>query len=274
MHPKATLNQYGLSPKKALGQNFLYDDQILAQITTAAEINPDDVVLEIGPGIGALTKHLSVVSGKVIAVEIDGRLMPILEDQLDSYKNVEIVQADILKLPLRVYVADGFKVVANIPYYMTGILLRHILSGDRRPSMVVITIQRQVADRLTAKPGQMSLLSTTAQYYGDIEVLFGIKAGSFWPRPEVDSAVVRIRIHPGPLLNKDEEESFFRLVKIGYSQKRKQLQKNFRALGYPSSKLYKILSEANIDGRRRAQSLSIEEWMELTRALSRDISPT
>jgi 16S rRNA (adenine1518-N6/adenine1519-N6)-dimethyltransferase len=274
MHPKETLKRFGLSPKKSLAQNFLYDDKILAQITTSAEIKPDDVILEIGPGIGALTRHLSIVSAKVIAVEIDGRLLPILEDQLDPYENVEIVQADILKLPLQGYVADGFKVVANIPYYITGALLRHILSGDCRPSMVVITIQRQVAERLTAKPGQMSLLSTTAQYYGVIELLFGIKAGSFWPRPDVDSAVVRIRTHPKPLLNKDEEESFFRLVKMGYSQKRKQLQKNLRALGYPRSKLYQILSDANIDGRRRAQSLSVEEWLELTRALTRDISPT
>jgi len=273
MHPKTTLKQYGVSPKKALGQNFLFDEQILSQITTAAEIDQGDIVLEIGPGIGGLTKHLSTVSSKVITVEIDDRLLPILRDQLDLYDNVEIVKADILELPLEDYVADGYKVVANIPYYITGALLRHILSGECRPAMVVITIQRQVANRLTARPGQMSLLSTTAQYYGDIELLFGIKAGSFWPRPEVDSAVVRIRIHPDPLLTEAEEESFFRLVKLGYSQKRKQLQKNLRALGYPRSKLNEFLSEANIDGRRRAQSLSVEEWMELTRTLTRDISP-
>jgi 16S rRNA (adenine1518-N6/adenine1519-N6)-dimethyltransferase len=273
MHPKATLNQYGIAPKKSLGQNFLFDDQILAQITEAAEIGPEELVLEIGPGIGTLTKHLSVNSRRVIAVEIDGRFLPILRDQLDHYDNVEVVQADILELALQDYVADGFKVVANIPYYITGALLRHILSADCRPAMIVITIQQQVAERLTAKPGQMSLLSTTAQYYGDIEYLFGIKAGSFWPSPAVDSAVVRLRIFPRPRLSAEEEETFFMLVKIGYSQKRKQLQKNLRALGYPRSKLNEFLSEAKIDGRRRAQSLSVEEWTELTRVVCSDISP-
>ncbi len=261
------MDRYGVLPKKSLGQHFIYDDQILARIAEEAELSPNDVVLEIGPGLGSLTRHIAERAGQVFAVELDDRLIPILQNQLNHLSNVEIVQADVLSFDLSSKIPEDYKVVGNVPYYITGAILRHFLSGPHPPKLMIITIQKEVAERLIAGPGNMSLLAVTAQFYSQISTLFTIKAGAFWPRPDVDSAVVRLILREPPLLVRDEETNFIRLVKMGFSQKRKQLRKNLRALDYRQSTLEAAFEKSNIDGRRRAETLSIDEWLNLYRAL-------
>ena len=268
MHPKKLLDIHNISPKKSLGQNFIYDKGILERIAEAAELSSSDSVLEIGSGLGSLTQQLAARAGKVVAVEIDDRLMPILNEQLSQYENVQLIQGDILKLNPDVFFDGHYKVVANKPYYITGAILRNFISAACRPSSMIITVQREVAQRMAAKPDNMSILSTTVQFYSTVSILFWIKAGAFWPSPDVDSAVVRLAVRENPLLKREEEENFLRLVKVGYSQKRKQLQKNLRSLGYPRPVIMASLDQAKVDGTRRAETLDVNEWLALFRALS------
>ena len=280
MHVRNLLRQRDVRPDKALGQNFLLDPTILERIAEAADLGPDDVVLEIGAGTGALTSFLARDAGHVVALELDRRLIPIVETQLSGFDNVSVIQGDILTLdpadlvrgvvpwtgeaPLR------YQVVANLPYYITSAVLRHLLEADPRPGRIVVTVQREVAQRIVAEPGDMSVLAISVQFYGDPELLFSIKPGSFYPSPEVDSAVVRIDVHPSPPVPDEEIDEFFTMVRAGFSQRRKQLHNSMSAgLGERISKheAAEELEEAGIDPRRRAQSLSVEEWITVTRAL-------
>lgn len=265
-HPKELLERAGLEPKKSLGQNFLFDQNILARIVDAAEVGPDDLVLEIGPGLGALTCELAARARRVVAVELDDRLLPLLEDELARYDNVRLVHGDILDQDLAGLFDGPYKVVANVPYYITGAILRHLLSAPQKPALVLLTVQEEVAQRITAVPPAMSLLAASVQYYGDVQRVMGIKAGAFWPRPDVDSAVVRIDLPPVPP-PVAQEAAFFRVVRAGFSQKRKQLQKNLRQLG-PREANDAALAAAGIDGRRRAETLTIDEWQALVTALA------
>lgn len=270
MHPKVLLQQYGIRPKKSLGQNFIHDDNITATIAAAGDLQPDDNVLEIGPGVGALTSQLAERAGQVIAVELDDRLLPILERRLADYGNVRLIHGDILAQSTADWFGDApFKVVANVPYYITGAILRHLLSGTPRPAIIVLTVQQEVAGRLAAQPDDMSLLTVSVQCFGEVEVVRGIKAGAFWPRPEVDSAVVRISMRRSPLIEPEEESRYFQLVRAGFSQKRKQLQKNLRNLGLSRREIGAALAEAGIEANRRAETLSLEEWTALLRAMPR-----
>ena len=266
-HPKHILERFGLSPKKSLGQNFLFDDYVLARIAAAADLTPDDTVLEIGPGLGALTRHLAHNARRVVAVEIDDRFMPILKEQLTDYPNVELILADILDVQPADYFQSSYKVVANVPYYITGAILRHLLAGTHKPTLMVLTVQQEVAERLTAEPGDLSLLAVSVQFYGRVEIVEKIKAGAFWPRPDVDSAVVRINLYDQRVVAPEEDKAFFRLVKAGFSQKRKQLQKNLRSLVGDKTNTRQVLVEAGIDGTRRAETLTLEEWAAVYRAL-------
>lgn len=266
--PRGLFNRYGLSPKKSLGQNFLTDSRILSRISSAADLEPQDNILEIGPGLGALTKRLAPHVERVVAVELDGRLIPILKEQLLVYENVELVHADILELEPADHFDTTYKVVGNVPYYITGAILRHILSSKKKPTIMVLTVQQEVAERMAARPGQMSILSITVQMYAKVEVLFSIKAGAFWPRPDVDSAVVSLSLYENSLVQPADEQAFLQLVKMGFSQKRKQLQNNLQALGYSRQELMAHLAQINIDGRRRAETLSVDEWLDIYHALS------
>ena len=265
MHPKALLDQYGLSPKQSLGQNFLSDEGLLARIVAAADLSPDDEALEVGPGLGALTRPLARVARRVVAVELDGRLLPVLENELAGLGNVELVHGDVLQLDPADWFAASYVVVANVPYYITGAILRHLLSGRPRPRRLVLTVQREVADRLTARPPEMSLLAVSVQYYGRVRLVSTVKAGAFWPRPEVDSAVVRIDVDERHLAN---EAAFFRLIRAGFSEKRKQLKNNLRGLGLGDEAIAAALAAAGIDGRRRAETLTIEEWERLSQMMA------
>jgi 16S rRNA (adenine1518-N6/adenine1519-N6)-dimethyltransferase len=262
-HPKQILQQYGLSPKKSLGQNFLFDEGILARIISAAGVNADDEVLEIGPGLGALTRELAKTAQRVVAVELDERFLPILQTEFGDLRHVKLVHGDILDQNPADLFAGPYKVIANVPYYITGAILRHLLTARHKPTLLVLTVQREVAKRLTAVPPKMSVLGVSAQFYGRPQQLMTIKAGAFWPRPAVDSAVIALEIHQKSLLPYDAEREFFRLVKIGFSQKRKQLKNNLRQTGLKREKIQEILIQSQVDGHRRAETLTIQEWLTL-----------
>ncbi|MCA9935772.1 MAG: ribosomal RNA small subunit methyltransferase A [Ardenticatenaceae bacterium] len=263
VHPKDILQQHGLEPKKSLGQNFLFDENVLRRIVDAAELEPDDAVLEIGPGLGALTKLLAETAVTLTTIELDNRFIPILRLELAAYPHVRLVHGDILEQDPADWFSGPYKVVANVPYYITGAILRHLLEGAHKPTMMVLTVQKEVAERVTAVPPHMSLLAISTQVYGRTEKVADIKAGSFWPAPDVDSAVIRIDLRqaqPDPAF----EKLFFRVVKAGFSQKRKQLQKNLRQLGLDRAVIAQMLEDAGVDGRARAETLTIEQWRALT----------
>lgn len=271
-HPKHILEQAGIEPKKSLGQNFLFDDGLLARIVAAAELSPEDEALEVGPGLGALTRVLARAARRVVAVELDGRLLPVLESELSGLDNVELVHGDVLELDPADWFAAPYVVVANVPYYITGAILRHLLGSWPRPRRLVLTVQREVADRLTARPPEMSLLAVSVQHYGRVRLVSGVRAGAFWPRPEVDSAVARIDVDERHLAARAAETdaaeaAFFRVVRAGFSEKRKQLKNNLRQLGHDDAAIVVALARAGIDGRRRAETLTVAEWASLSELL-------
>jgi 16S rRNA (adenine1518-N6/adenine1519-N6)-dimethyltransferase len=262
----ALLRDYHLLPKKGLGQNFLVDSSALKELVKAADITPGATVLEVGPGVGSLTRCLAQVSGRVVAVELDEALIPVLQKVLSAWDNVEIIQGDILDLdPARIVGEEGYYVVANIPYYITSILFRHLLGAKIKPSRLVLTVQREVAERICAKPGDMSLLALSVQVYGFARPVLHIPAGSFYPIPKVDSTAVRVDLFTQPAIPAERLNLFFRLAKAGFSQKRKTLRNAISAgLHLPVEKVEQIISAPGIDPRRRAETLNITEWAELT----------
>lgn len=267
IHPKEILEQHGLDAKKSLGQNFLYEESILRRIAQAATVSGVDDVLEVGPGLGSLTQVLAESAKKVVAVELDDRLLPILRLGLGRCPNVEIIHQDILELdPAEKFShSQSYKVVANVPYYITGGILRHLLQTAVRPSCMVLTVQKDVAERMNAAPGKMSLMAVSTQFYGKVSHLFNLSAGSFYPRPKVASSVVRIDVADRPESAKrvTDEKRFFRIAKVGFSQKRKQLLNNFKGLGLDKGVIGAWCEVAGVDGKRRAETLSIDEWVAL-----------
>jgi 16S rRNA (adenine1518-N6/adenine1519-N6)-dimethyltransferase len=271
MDPRLLLRQFDIKPKKSLGQNFLVDEGAAARIVTAANLVPDDVVLEIGPGLGGLTRHLAANAARVVAVELDQRLIPVLEHTLAAYPNVELVHGDILQLDPASLLPPTYKVVANIPYYITSALLRHLLEAEACPSLMVLTVQEEVARRIVAAPGDMSLLAVSVQFYGRPRIVTRLKAGAFYPRPKVDSAVVQIDLDPGtrPALGVTDVHLFFQLVQAGFSQRRKQLRNALvGGMGRSRAKVDAALAQAGIDPRRRAETLALEEWATLSQTFS------
>jgi len=260
------LKKYGLRPSKGLGQNFLVDENALRKVTGAAEIQEGDVVMEVGPGLGSLTRYLAAAARRVIAVELDERLLPALHETLAPFDNVEIVIGDILELdPVRLVDQSAYKVVANIPYYITSALICHLLEAKIQPERIVLTVQREVATRITAQPPKMNLLALSVQVYGVPQIAAKIPAGAFYPPPKVDSAVVRVDLLPEPRIPSSLLPLFFRLVKAGFSQKRKTLRNTLSAgMHWDKVQAETLLLAAGIDPQRRAQTLSLDEWESLT----------
>jgi len=255
-----------------LGQNFLEDPAILQRIVDAAELTPDDSVLEIGPGLGTLTRLLAASAGRVVAVELDERLTAILPEILADCPNVEIIHGDILALDPAALFPERhpvYKVVANLPYYITSAVLRHLLESPARPRLMVLTLQREVARRLVAGPGEMSLLAVSVQFYGQPRIVGRIPAGAFYPPPQVDSAVVRIDVYDHPPVPVDDVEGFFRVVRAGFGQRRKQLRNALsQGLGRPAEEVAAALKRAGIAPQRRAETLSLAEWAALWREIT------
>jgi 16S rRNA (adenine1518-N6/adenine1519-N6)-dimethyltransferase len=261
------LRRYGLRPDKSLGQNFLIDEAALLHVVDAAGIEAEDEVLEIGPGLGGLTRYLAGRACQVVAVEIDGDLLPPLREVLASCPNVRLVHGDILALdPAELMISPGYLVVANIPYYITSALIRHLLEARTRPRRLVLTVQREVAERITAAPGDMSLLALSVQLYGQPQVVAHIPAGAFYPAPKVDSAIIRTDLFPAPIIPVAHIPDFFRLAKAGFSQKRKTLRNALSAgLACESAQAEQLLRAAGIDPQRRAETLSLVEWGQLVK---------
>jgi 16S rRNA (adenine1518-N6/adenine1519-N6)-dimethyltransferase len=260
------LRQHDLRPRKSLGQNFLVDNGALEKVVDAAEIEAVDVVLEIGAGLGSLTRFLSNVARKVVAVELDANLIPVLETVLGPEGNVELVVGDILKLdPTRLISVDQYLVVANIPYYITSAIFRHLLESKRKPRRIVMTIQKEVAQRICALPGNMSLLALSVQVFGTPKIVARIPAGAFYPAPTIDSAVIRVDLYSTPLVDPDQLDSFFQLTKSGFGQKRKMLRKSLSAgLAWTVPQVEEMLIKNDVDPTRRAETLSLDEWQRLT----------
>ncbi len=256
------LKQFHLRPKKSLGQNFLVDETALATVTATADLRSSDTVLEIGPGLGGLTRHLAAAAQRVVAVELDESLLPALEHVLQPHANIQIFQGDILTLdPASFRLPPSYKVVANVPYYITSAVIRHLLEAEAQPSLIVLTVQREVAERICAKPGDMSLLAVSVQFYARPDIAARIPAGAFYPVPAVDSAVVRLDVLPQPAVPVADEAHFFRVVKAGFSQKRKQLRNALSGgLRLDASLVDGHLTQASIDPKRRAETLTLEEW--------------
>jgi len=262
LNAAALLKRYGLRAEKSLGQNFLQDRFALEKIISAAEINSTDTVLEIGPGLGSLTCYLAVSAKAVVAVELDLKMLPPLKAILTPYQNVRVVQGDILKLaPDELIGEQDYVVVANIPYYITSAVTRHLLESQSKPRRIVLTIQKEVAERICAKPGDMSLLALSVQVYGKPRIAARIPAEAFFPAPKVDSAVLCVDIYPTPQIKPELLNTFFKLIKAGFSQKRKTLRNSLSAgLHISPTNAADLLMQANIDPQRRAETLSIEEW--------------
>jgi len=262
----ALLKRHGLHAHKGLGQNFLQDPLALENIVAAAEILPTDTVLEIGPGLGSLTRYLAVSAKEVVAVELDAGLLAPLKSVLAPYSNIRLIQGDILKLsPGDLIKAESYLVVANIPYYITSAVIRHLLESQPKPRGIVLTVQKEVAQRICAGPGDMSLLALSVQIYGRPRIAARIPAGAFFPAPKVDSAVLCVDIYPEPLIRPEALDMFFKLIKAGFSQKRKTLRNSLSAgLHISPVEAAGLLTQANIDPQRRAETLSIAEWQTLS----------
>jgi 16S rRNA (adenine1518-N6/adenine1519-N6)-dimethyltransferase len=260
------LRLHGLHPEKSLGQNFLVDEYALQQVVKAAEITPQEVVLEIGAGLGSLTRYLATYAHSVVAVELDRKLIPPLVQVVGQYTNVQVVEGDILAYdPTQLVSQQDYVVVANIPYYITSALLRHLLEARIPPKRLILTVQREVARRICARQGDMSLLALSVQVYGHPEIITHIPASAFYPPPKVDSSVLRIDLFASPLIPAPELELFFLLIKAGFSQKRKTLRNALSGgLRMPSAIAEAMLIASDIDPMRRAETLDIAEWHHLT----------
>lgn len=261
----ALLKRYGLRADKRLGQNFLQDPSALETIASAAQIQPTDTVLEIGPGLGSLTRYLAALARRVVAVELDADLIPPLRAIASPYENVHIVHGDILELDPGELIHDAdYLVVANIPYYITSAIIRHLLESQPKPRRIVLTVQKEVAGRVCAEPGDMSLLALSVQVYGKPRIAARIPARAFFPAPKVDSAVLTVDVYSNPLIEPKLLDAFFKLIKAGFSQKRKTLRNSLSSgLRIPPAKAAELLTNAKIDPMRRAETLGIEEWRRL-----------
>lgn len=270
LNAAAVLRQFGLRANKSLGQNFLQDPIALERIAAAAEITPNDAVLEIGPGLGSLTRYLAAAAQTVTVVELDSRLLPALQSVLTPYPNVRIIQGDILAVPPdALMLPNGYLAVANIPYYITSAVIRHLLSLPLRPRRMVLTMQREVAERICAAPGDLSLLALSVQVYGRPRLAVHIPAGAFYPAPQVDSAALRVDLYDTPLIPTSLLDTFFHLARAGFSQKRKTLRNALAGgLRLPPAQVESLLRAANIDPQRRAETISLQEWHALSMAFN------
>lgn len=266
---KLLCEKYGLSPSKAYGQNYLIHEKPILDILEAGELIPDDIVVEIGPGFGELTLPVSQRVKKVYSFEIERTLEEYWEDTARG-TNIEIIWGNALKqLPERAEEFTNFKVMANLPYQVTSKAIRMLLELPNQPERIIMMVQKEVAERICALPGNMSILAASVQYYGDPSIVSVVKAGNFWPAPKVDSAIVAVHniTKPG---SKEDEEQFFRVLRAGFSAKRKQLAKNLSSSLKIDRKLVEeALRKNGIEETIRAEELSMENWRGLSHELKK-----
>ncbi len=272
------LRQFGFKPKKRLGQHFLIDEAVLERILSTAELSPGDIVVEVGPGLGILTEGLARRGAKVIAVELDSKLVALLKKRLAAFPDVKIVHADILEVALRQLLRDnlpaselsrGYKVIANLPYYITSPVLTHFLEAQSRPSKMVVMVQKEVGEAIAATPGKMRLLSVKAQFYSQPAIIAYVPAASFYPPPKVGSVILRLDVYSRPPIEVSDVAGFFDIVMHGFRSPRKQLRNSLaHSLGMPPSQVASLLGKAGIEAKRRAETLSLKEWRELWKFLA------
>jgi 16S rRNA (adenine1518-N6/adenine1519-N6)-dimethyltransferase len=281
--PKRTndlLKKHSLVLKKSLGQNFLVDPNILHKIVSSADLDVNKGVLEIGPGVGALTQQLAKKAGKVVAIEIDQRLLPLLTETLAGYAHASVIHGDILKVDLQALFQEQFKdfaqvsVVANLPYYITTPIIMKLLEEKLPLEYIVVMIQKEVASRMSAKPGgkEYGSLSIAVQYYCEPEVVTIVPKTVFIPQPNVDSAVIRLKVRQKPAVEVEDEVFFFEVVQASFVQRRKTIYNNLAVRYFTKEtkgQLEAILLEAGIDPVRRGETLSMEEYARLSSCLSK-----
>jgi 16S rRNA (adenine1518-N6/adenine1519-N6)-dimethyltransferase len=263
---KNLLKKYGIRPFKGWGQNFLIDRSVLRKIIESAELKKSDIVLEIGPGIGTLTQELAKKAKKVIAVEKDKKMVEILKETLKGIENVKVIQGDILKIPNSQFIIhNSYKIVANLPYYIVSPVIRKFLElTEVRPLQMILMVQKEVAQRICAKPPNMNLLAVSVQFYSKPEILFYVSKNSFWPQPKVNGAV--IKIVPRKLQRTVLCKLFFKIVKAGFCQPRKQLVNNLsKMLKLDKEKVKNWLLKNGIQPSQRAETLSVNDWLKLTK---------
>ena len=279
---KRLLRRFDHRARKILGQHFLIDEEVLRLITSAAELTPADLVMEVGPGLGVLTRELARQAGGVIAVELDDKLVAILKPALAPFPNVVIVNGDILEIEpatlleehkekfSEVGIASNYKVVANLPYYITSAVMRHFLEASVKPQVMVVTVQKEVAQAIVAKPGDMSVLSISVQFYGQPKIVSYVPARCFYPAPEVDSAILRVDLYARPPVAVTDARSFFELVRAGFSTPRKQIVNSLaQGLKLPKAEVLSLLVKAQIAQQRRAETLNLDEWAQLWQVFMR-----
>jgi 16S rRNA (adenine1518-N6/adenine1519-N6)-dimethyltransferase len=261
------LYAHGMRPNKSFGQNFLIDRSVLTKIVAAAEIEATDQVLELGAGTGVLTRELAKQARRVVAVELERDMLALLTKTTGAYANVERVARNLLYLdPAEVFGEDAYKLVANLPYYITAPTFRHFLESANPPRLLVVMVQQEVAERIVAGPGDLSLLAVSIQFYGRPTIVARVPAQAFFPAPQVDSAILRVEVNAQAPLTRAERDGFFKLVQAGFSEKRKQLHNALSAgLHRKNEDVRAWLAAAGIEGSRRAETLSIAEWLHLWR---------
>ena len=263
------LYAHHMRPNKAFGQNFLVDRAILQRIIEAAEIEPNDQVLEVGAGTGVLTRELAKHARRVVAVELERDMLALLAKTTGEFRNVELQARNLLYLdPQEVFEQEPYKLVANLPYYITAPTFRHFLESGNAPRLLVVMVQYEVAQRIVAGPGDLSLLGVSIQFYGQPKIIAHVPARAFYPAPKVDSAILRVDLRKQVPLTPEQRDSFFRLVQAGFAERRKQLHNSLtHHLHQKNEEVRASLTAANIDPSRRAETLSIEDWLRLWHAM-------
>ena len=262
------LYAHHMRPNKSFGQNFLIDRSVLVRIVEAANLSQNDEVLEVGSGTGVLTRELAKKARRVVAVELERDMLALLAETTRPYSNVELVARNLLFLnPVEVFGDAPYKLVANLPYYITAPTFRHFLESENPPVSIVVMVQLEVAQRIVAAPGDLSLLAVSVQFYGTPSIIAPVPASAFYPAPKVDSAILRIDVHPRFPLTHQERDGFFRVVQAGFSERRKQLHNALsRGLHRKDEDIRALLAVANIDPARRAETMSIPEWLRVWEA--------
>lgn len=276
---KEVVDKHGFKFSKSLGQNFLIDDNVIDKILDGARLSEGDKIIEVGPGIGTLTREMGKVADKVVAIEIDKTLIPILKDTLGEFENIEVVNQDILKVDVQGLVNEKLsggpvKLVANLPYYITTPIVMKFLEEDIPVTDIVVMVQKEVADRMNAGPGtkDYGALSIAVQYYCDTEIVAKAPRHMFIPQPNVDSTVIGLHVREEKKYKVDSEEVFFKTVKAAFGQRRKTLLNALGTLGFlDKDEIREVLQEANIDEKRRGETLSIEEFANLANCVNKKV---
>lgn len=276
------VKRHGFKFTKSLGQNFLIDDNIVDKIVAGAGIGPSDKIIEVGPGIGTLTREMASRAGALMAVEIDKNLIPILADTLGDFENVKIVNEDIIKADIRGLIDENLsggpvKLVANLPYYITTPIIMRLLEEDINVTDIVVMVQKEVAERMNAQPGgkDFGALSVAVQFYCDTEIVAKVPRHLFVPQPNVDSIVIALRVRPERKYKVDSEDLFFKVVKAAFGQRRKTLLNSIASMGNLSKDMVKeALEEAGIDPKRRGETLSLDEFANLSNVIGNKLKET